>query len=163
MTLDLKPIRDALEYIACNAYNPHAVGRKAEEILTTLEAQAEQWTETEDLLKLGWELSTWAGSINWRGGENQKEWLDDLRVLIQHYQHGYRALKACVTPPPPEVSDEEIVEAMAVAIARRLDPKNELGSMSGGVKAIAMRFYEAAAYAKAALRERYDIVPRRGV
>lgn len=40
----------------------------------------------EDALQKGWELSTWAGAINWRGGENQKEWLDDLRNLIESFQ-----------------------------------------------------------------------------
>jgi hypothetical protein len=46
--------------------------------------------ETEYILRQAWELSTWAGSINWRGGENQKEWLDDLRELIEQFQLAYK-------------------------------------------------------------------------
>ena len=32
------------------------------------------------------ELASWAGCINWRGGENQKEWLNDLRQHIAQVQ-----------------------------------------------------------------------------
>lgn len=31
-------------------------------------------------------LSTWAACINWRGGDNQKPWLDDLRKMIEDLQ-----------------------------------------------------------------------------
>ncbi len=51
----------------------------------------ERLTKPEYLLHQAWELSTWAGSINWRGGENQKEWLDDLRKLIEQFQSAYKA------------------------------------------------------------------------
>lgn len=33
-----------------------------------------------------YDLAAWAGSINWRGGENQKEWLDELRQHIETVQ-----------------------------------------------------------------------------
>lgn len=50
--------------------------------------------ELKAVLQTGWELSTWAGSINWRGGENQTEWLNDLRTLIERFQDQSRAYVA---------------------------------------------------------------------
>ena len=37
-------------------------------------------------LKAGYELSTWMACINWRGGENQQEWLNELREKIETFQ-----------------------------------------------------------------------------
>lgn len=50
--------------------------------------------ELKSLLRIGWELSTWSGSINWRGEENQKEWLDELRVLVEGFQDRCRTYMA---------------------------------------------------------------------
>ncbi|MGN7827073.1 hypothetical protein ACTJJ8_10160 [Agrobacterium radiobacter] len=48
-----------------------------------------------------YDLAAWAGSINWRGGENQKEWLDELRQhiatvqsLCKPYRSAIRALQS---------------------------------------------------------------------
>jgi len=46
-----------------------------------------------DLLRQAWELSTWAATINWRGGENHKEWLDDLRTKIEKFQTDFKSYK----------------------------------------------------------------------
>ncbi len=53
------------------------------------EANARLIATAPELLRvaeLGYELSTWAACINWRGGENQKAWLDDLRAQIEEFQ-----------------------------------------------------------------------------
>lgn len=55
-----------------------------------LEAAREEVERLRELAKLGYELSSWAGSINWRGGENLPDWLDDLRNLIENYQSLYK-------------------------------------------------------------------------
>jgi hypothetical protein len=57
--------------------------------LERLEAENEK---LKSLVKLGWELSTWAGCINWRGNKNQKGWLDDLKEKIEGYQKLYKQL-----------------------------------------------------------------------
>ena len=46
---------------------------------------------------LGYELSSWTACINWRGGENQKEWLDDLRQKIEEFQPFAKAAIAKAT------------------------------------------------------------------
>ena len=75
--------------------------------------QSEVPCGTEALLKQAWELSTWAGSINWRGGENQKEWLDDLRVLIEAFQTNYKAYEGGVSQTESSlVPESEIVETL---------------------------------------------------
>lgn len=40
-------------------------------------------------LEAGWSLSTWAACINWDGSRNEKEWLDELRLLIEDFQKKY--------------------------------------------------------------------------
>lgn len=35
------------------------------------------------LAEAAYDLASWAGCINWRGGENQKDWLDELRQHIE--------------------------------------------------------------------------------
>lgn len=60
------------------------------EIIAQLAEARADLRAQKSVMNIGWELSTWAGSINWRGGENQKEWLDDLRILIERYQDSYR-------------------------------------------------------------------------
>lgn len=34
----------------------------------------------------GYQLSTWAATINWKPGDNQPEWLDGLRERIEKVQ-----------------------------------------------------------------------------
>jgi len=46
----------------------------------------QQRAELEAIVSLGYELSAWTACINWRGGENQKEWLDELRIKIERFQ-----------------------------------------------------------------------------
>lgn len=51
-----------------------------------------QPTANEELiaaLEAGWSLSTWAACINWDGSRNEKEWLDELRLLIEDFQKKY--------------------------------------------------------------------------
>ena len=59
--------------------------RDADSALMLREAEA-RIAELETALTLGYELSTWMAGINWGGGKNQKEWLDDLRAKIEEFQ-----------------------------------------------------------------------------
>ena len=44
-----------------------------------------------DLIKLGYDLSTYAAAIHWSDKEtNTKEYLDKLKELIENYQNKYR-------------------------------------------------------------------------
>lgn len=44
------------------------------------------WEDLKSLSNAANDLASWAGSINWRGGENQKDWLDELRQHIESVQ-----------------------------------------------------------------------------
>lgn len=122
---------------------------------------------TNALLRQAWELSTWAGSINWRGGENQKEWLNELRNLIERFQAGYRdyAADACVregtviscdaaggqitaNSPAPDLSDD-VFDNIIVAVLTGVD--------KGDVKA-----YLAKALAEYLEWQPMDTAPRDG-
>lgn len=44
------------------------------------------WDDLKALSNAANELASWAGCVDWRGGENQKDWLDDLRQHIESVQ-----------------------------------------------------------------------------
>lgn len=44
------------------------------------------WSDLTALSNAANELASWAACINWRGGENQKDWLDELRQHIESVQ-----------------------------------------------------------------------------
>ncbi len=43
-------------------------------------------TAAEGAMRKGWDLSTWAASIDWSGGRNTREWLLGLRERIEAVQ-----------------------------------------------------------------------------
>ena len=49
-----------------------------------------------DFVEEARDLSTWAACVNWRGGENQKEWLSDLKAKIESLQAAIPSVKALV-------------------------------------------------------------------
>ena len=44
------------------------------------------WDDLKSLSNAANDLASWAGCVNWRGGENQKDWLDELRQHIESVQ-----------------------------------------------------------------------------
>ncbi|ASV44794.1 hypothetical protein PP899_gp49 [Agrobacterium phage Atu_ph08] len=44
------------------------------------------WDDLQSLSKAANDLASWAGCVNWRGGENQKDWLTELRQHIESVQ-----------------------------------------------------------------------------
>ncbi|MEE9983693.1 hypothetical protein [Agrobacterium pusense] len=64
---------------------PHPCDIVAYRIVTNSPALSAQVQDVASVIALSdaaYDLASWAGCINWRGGENQKEWLDDLRHHI---------------------------------------------------------------------------------
>ncbi|QTG13043.1 hypothetical protein G6M86_07220 [Agrobacterium tumefaciens] len=51
--------------------------------------------DTASLAAKSYDLASWAACINWRGGGNQKEWLDDLRQHIESVQAICKPYIAC--------------------------------------------------------------------
>ncbi|MFJ1307923.1 hypothetical protein [Agrobacterium sp. P15N1-A] len=60
--------------------------RRAREAYSALSARVQDVSSVVALADAAYDLASWAGCINWRGGENQKEWLDDLRHHIATVQ-----------------------------------------------------------------------------
>jgi hypothetical protein len=96
------------------------------------------------LLKQAWELSTWVACINWRGGENQKEWLDDLRTLIEAFQTNYQAFKAntpkresgerckvCGADESDQKRVREMLRAAQATVKGQVDKEREAESLQG--------------------------------
>ena len=96
-----KAVEDVLSALTAHElyqYRPKAFQGFIEYARSTV-AKSEESPLT--LATAAYDLASWAGSINWRGGENQKEWLDDLRQhielvqsLCKPYRSAIRALQS---------------------------------------------------------------------
>ena len=171
MTLDLKPIREALEYIAYNACSPTAVGLKAEEALqhlATLEAQAEQQAGREERRDVNHYDMDLAGDFddgtslyvvdNEAGGRTY--YSDEIGCGVLVWDTALvsrRTIEAALsydatyegrtTPPAPEVSEDELVTLFTgFFLVHGLEDREAMAASGRLITA---------------LRERYDLVPRR--
>lgn len=73
------PNADALEYV------------RHETVVSYIEQLEAENKRLRELAAIGWSLSTWAACINWRGGTNEKEWLNDLKEIIERYQAEHKS------------------------------------------------------------------------
>ncbi|MFK4259084.1 hypothetical protein [Agrobacterium tumefaciens] len=69
-------------YAACNGED-HAAYIRAR---AAISGQLQPDPPPSALANAANDLASWAGCINWRGGENQKDWLDELRQHIESVQ-----------------------------------------------------------------------------
>ena len=70
-----------------DAYNTQSNNFENISSFVTLEQMIDNELEKlQSIIQAGYDLSAYAAAINWQGGSNTKEWLGDLRDMIENYQ-----------------------------------------------------------------------------
>lgn len=89
--------------------NPWAVIR---ELKLQLAAKDADIAAMREIAELGYGLSTWTACINWRGGRNEKEWLDDLREKVEAVQARWQDVRGLPNPGAPLLAELERLRAL---------------------------------------------------